>query len=127
MATSGGYVTLQVPVLVDGQGHGLLELDGLAPLAVDTALYGALGEVAVHLTRVAERARAAAELTARSLTDPLTSLGNRRSVLGGTLGRPATRHGQCLRRPSTWPPAQVQADFPPGGRGPGRDRAAPRQ
>lgn len=75
-----GGVCLQVPIAFDGQVYGVLEIDGTAALAADSGLHAGLGQVAAQLTRVAERARTAAELTVRSLTDPLTGLANLPSV-----------------------------------------------
>jgi diguanylate cyclase (GGDEF)-like protein/PAS domain S-box-containing protein len=80
VSLGAGESMVRVPVLLDDVLCAVLELRGPQSLAADIGLRTVLTDIAVQLGHLAQRARTV-ELTVRSLTDPLTGLANRRSIL----------------------------------------------
>jgi diguanylate cyclase (GGDEF)-like protein/PAS domain S-box-containing protein len=77
---SSKHSMVQLPVQLDQEVCAVIVLHGPAGLAADDELRVALLQVGQQLAHVAQRAHTV-ELTLRALTDPLTGLANRRSIL----------------------------------------------
>ncbi|UQX88434.1 EAL domain-containing protein [Jatrophihabitans telluris] len=85
-------VQLLAPVRVDLATCALIALEGPPELIADTELRAAVAQIATDLAHVAQRERTV-QLTLRALTDPLTGLANRRSVLETLRTRMDSRAG----------------------------------